>query len=164
VKRDERRPFIIESNGFRTKVLGTTFGIRAYEGSRLYQVTVTSGKVAVYSPADSLSLRPIYLTVNKQVQVNRQTYEPLVRTVNAANLMAWKQGGISFDREWLEEALRTIGNKHNVQFRISSEPLKQLTITADFDQGESLNNIINILNRVYKLQFVKEKNGMIEVQ
>ncbi|MDN5211081.1 FecR family protein [Fulvivirgaceae bacterium BMA12] len=45
IQRDEARPFIISANGSETRVLGTTFNLRAYEKEDPV-LTVVSGKVA----------------------------------------------------------------------------------------------------------------------
>jgi transmembrane sensor len=47
VKRDTSRPFSIATNYLQTTVLGTSFNIKAYPESDLYQVAVVTGKVKV---------------------------------------------------------------------------------------------------------------------
>lgn len=51
VHRDPGRPFLVYSGDIITKVLGTTFRIRADDPRQPIQVTVQSGKVTVYWPA-----------------------------------------------------------------------------------------------------------------
>ena len=47
VERDESKPFIVISKGIRTKVLGTSFDIRAYPDEVELSVGVVEGKVQV---------------------------------------------------------------------------------------------------------------------
>lgn len=47
VKRDTLRPFSIATKNMLTTVLGTSFNIRAYPESKIYQVAVNTGKVKV---------------------------------------------------------------------------------------------------------------------
>lgn len=55
VHRDPGRPFLVYSGDIITKVLGTTFRIRADDPRQPIQVTVQSGKVTVYWPANDLN-------------------------------------------------------------------------------------------------------------
>jgi transmembrane sensor len=80
VHRDPSRPFIVYSRDIITKVLGTTFQIRASDPGQPIQVTVQTGKVTVYrqgakdltsvSPSSGVILTPnqkaIYFPDNKQ--------------------------------------------------------------------------------------------------
>lgn len=49
VQRDPQKPFIVYANEVVTKVLGTSFNIKAYENESDITVAVTTGKVAVYA-------------------------------------------------------------------------------------------------------------------
>src|SRR5690625_6727137 len=44
---DPDKPFIVHSENLRTKVLGTSFNIRAFEDEQDIKITVATGKVAV---------------------------------------------------------------------------------------------------------------------
>src|SRR5690606_16321269 len=46
--RDEKRPFRVFAGGMVTKVLGTSFNVRAIPGSQTAEISVVSGKVAVF--------------------------------------------------------------------------------------------------------------------
>lgn len=77
VKRDPTQPFLVYANGVVTKVLGTKFSIKAYESHPDVTVSVSSGRVSVFSPGplptknanrsvfDSLNVG-ILLTANQQ--------------------------------------------------------------------------------------------------
>src|SRR5690625_3394009 len=49
---DATRPFVVHAGNMTTRVLGTSFNIRAYEGDDRLQVVVAEGKVMV-TPAPS---------------------------------------------------------------------------------------------------------------
>lgn len=71
VHRDPSRPFLVYSGDIVTKVLGTTFRVRAGEPGQPIQVTVQSGKVTVYRPAanDLTNVSPnrgVILTPNQK--------------------------------------------------------------------------------------------------
>ncbi len=72
-------PFLVYANEVTTKVLGTTFIIRAIKHERRIIVTVKSGKVSVYTNPDnkttSASATEIILTPNQQIVYDKNENE-----------------------------------------------------------------------------------------
>src|SRR5690606_37685879 len=66
IKKDESRPFLVYAQGIVTKVLGTSFNIRARQGDEKIIVDVKTGKVAVFREKNS-NEEPYLLTPNQQV-------------------------------------------------------------------------------------------------
>ena len=50
VARDEKHPFIVETEKYNVRVLGTTFNVSAYPDSDLFETSLIEGKVTVYQP------------------------------------------------------------------------------------------------------------------
>ena len=72
IARDESKPFLVHSHELVTRVLGTSFNIRARQEDKTIVVDVKSGKVAVYRENDTRA-EPLYLTPNQQVVYNRDS-------------------------------------------------------------------------------------------
>ena len=53
VSADAKRPFIVHADELLTKVLGTSFSVKAYKKDQAYQVTVNTGKVSVFTKNDT---------------------------------------------------------------------------------------------------------------
>jgi transmembrane sensor len=92
VKRDVTKPFVIESNETFTRVLGTTFNIRAFDKNEV-EVSVNSGKVEV-----SYHENKIILTKGERGLVNRKNNE-VKELSNEANYLAWKTKKLEFNNE-----------------------------------------------------------------
>jgi transmembrane sensor len=58
VRKKPGRPFVVYANGLVTKVLGTSFSVKAFETDEKVIVKVQTGKVAVYSAKNSKSNDP----------------------------------------------------------------------------------------------------------
>lgn len=78
VKPDPRRPFMVYANEVVTRVLGTSFKIRAYENDQEITVAVKTGKVSVYATRKMTSgtnkvfeSKEVILTPNQQMVYNR---------------------------------------------------------------------------------------------
>ncbi|MBC9929787.1 FecR family protein [Chitinophaga qingshengii] len=156
---DPGHPFIIESGGYRTRVLGTAFSIRAYAAPQIYKVTVASGKVAVFKSADSS--RIAYLTADQELRINEDAGTQQVRAVHAQTKMSWKNGSLTFEKDFLSEVAISLQNRYGVIFSFKKAQLKNMEISGIFDHSQSLDDILKILNKVYGLHFNRQANGMI---
>ncbi|WP_212003621.1 FecR family protein [Chitinophaga sp. HK235] len=157
IHQDPLHPFIIESHGFRTKVLGTAFSIRSYAATGTYRVTVASGKVAVFKSADSSHIA--YLTADQELRISGPEGTPQIRQVHAQIAAAWKDGSLSFEKDPLAEVVVSLQNRYGTSFLINSPRLKNIEISGRFDHKESLDDILKILSKVYGLHFKKQANG-----
>jgi transmembrane sensor len=77
VSRDPLRPFMVYSNEVVTKVLGTSFNIKAYKNDEEVTVAVKTGKVSVYTTtgeqiSETSGNDAVILTPNQQIVYNRQ--------------------------------------------------------------------------------------------
>ncbi|NLU90835.1 FecR family protein [Chitinophaga sp. Ak27] len=161
VHQDPQHPFLIESNGYRTRVLGTTFNIRSYTAPNTYKVTVSSGKVAVYQGVDSS--HAVLLTANQELRVNIDKGTQQVRNVPAQSIMRWKEGGLCFEKDHLTEVVISLQHRYGKTFRITAAPLQNMEISGTFDPHQSLEDILKILSKVYGLHFKATRNGTINI-
>jgi transmembrane sensor len=154
IKKDEKRPFLVQATGTTTKVLGTAFNIRSYSYLKNVQVTVTRGKVAVEQLICNNTKKVTkVLLPNEQVNVNLQTSEIKKVAVNSANSVAWTAGKLLFDNEPLGDILAVIGNKFDVRFTVSDEGIKNYRTSAEFVYTDSLDHILELLSMANNLNY-----------
>jgi ferric-dicitrate binding protein FerR (iron transport regulator) len=73
ITRDEDRPFFVYSQGLVTRVLGTSFNIKAKPGDKTIVVDVKTGRVAVYKESSIVNKKEHFLTPNQQAVYNRDS-------------------------------------------------------------------------------------------
>lgn len=74
VERNPTQPFLVHSNDVVTRVLGTSFRVRAPEGNERVVVSVTSGRVSVYKASESeedAQRNAVIVLPNEQVTYQR---------------------------------------------------------------------------------------------
>ena len=86
---DAARPFIVRTNDIRTRVLGTSFNIKAYKNEADVITTLFTGKVDVASLADTTG--KVVLSPGKQAGWNPQTGKLSVSEANLDNVIAWRE-------------------------------------------------------------------------
>ncbi|NIG57123.1 FecR family protein [Chitinophaga sp. Cy-1792] len=161
IHQDPGHPFTIESNGYRTQVLGTTFNIRAFPAPHIYSVTVASGKVMVCRARDSASLA--VLTANQEFRFNGNDSTEQVRNVHAAAVMSWKNGGLTFEKNQLSEVLVSLENRYEKKLVLASPKKATIEISGTFDRTQSLEDVLRILSKVYGLRIKPQGDGSIRI-
>ncbi len=84
VTKNPKKPFMVYANGLVTKVLGTSFSVKAFESDKEVIVNVKTGKVSVYaqktSPDQDPETNGMVLTPNQKVIFGKDN-ERLTRTL-----------------------------------------------------------------------------------
>ncbi len=138
VKRDSSRPFIVHTGTLVTEVLGTSFHIKQHEQNNTVEVAVVTGKVSVYTikPEQKDEHNGLILTPNQRVvydQVSQNIVPSIVENplqLNTASLSAPK---LDFEEASLQSVLDVLSTLYGIEFVISTDQIKDCTITADLN-------------------------------
>ncbi len=143
IKRDEKRPFIIQTSKLQVKVLGTSFNVRAYPENKTQVVTVKSGIVEVCeidNIENKITLHPgdkaVYNTLENGIKK---------QTVKNENYLAWKTGKINFKDEQLKDVIKTIEEVYDININIPVNTNLNALYTAHFD-NTTVEKIIYTIN------------------
>lgn len=141
VAKQPTRPFVIKTGKVLTRVLGTSFNIKAYQEDRTISVAVLTGKVQVSSETNS----PIQLTPDQQATYNKQI-KNLIReeNVSANGIQSWKNGRIQFRNASFGEVAATLQRNYNVTITYDKQ-LENCPVHADFEKNQSIDTILNML-------------------
>lgn len=141
VAKQPTRPFVIKSGNVLTRVLGTSFNIKAYAEDHTIRVAVVTGKVQVSSDTNE----PIQLTPDQQVTYNKQI-KNLIReeNVSANGILSWKNGRLQFRNTSFGEVAATLQRTYNVAISYDKQ-LENCPVHADFDENQSIDTILNML-------------------
>lgn len=125
VTADARRPFVVQTGAIATRVLGTSFTVRAYAGSQV-QVGVAEGKVAV---GDTTAA-----TVLLAGDIGRVGDGRVVVTHNAsiADVFGWTRGQFVLKDVPLREAADELERQYAMTLRIPDAALAARAVTVAF--------------------------------
>lgn len=126
VTHDESRPFIVNTEGIMTKVLGTKFNVR-YFPNEACQVTLAEGGVLV-SHEDQM----VYLNPNETASLKNEKFlETTPADMDQA--LGWLNGEFYFDGQTLREIMTEIGRWYNlnVVFAENGHLKEQLHFSAN---------------------------------
>ena len=156
VKRDESRPFLVNTGSVTTKVLGTSFNVKSFENESL-QVTVKSGKVNVSNTGQLSEETPFSndLLPGDQITVDMEIHEIELAKVNPDDFTAWQQGILRFDLLSMAEVAKTLERWYDVHIIIDSNSLAKCAIRATY-KNESLLNVLDGLSYLVDMDYTRE--------
>lgn len=139
IKHNDEKPFVVETPGTQTQVLGTAFNVQAYQEFKEVKVTVLRGKVAVKETGEH---KPVLLLPDEQVIVNTATGYQSKKHINANESIGWVQGKFIFRNETLMNVALILQNSYNVKIEFKKETTKEIRFTANFNSTDSLGKIL----------------------
>lgn len=116
VKKNANMPFIIRTGQLQTKVLGTSFDVRSYQGEGSIQIVVVSGEVEV---SDSLGTSVL---LNPKEVLEYSIYEGNIkRSVcrDFKSAIGWKDGFLVFDNESIDRVVEKIEDWYGVNIEFA---------------------------------------------
>ena len=161
VKPDAAHPFIVETRGVRTRVLGTSFNIKAYDNEESIFTTLLTGKVKVSAIGEENE--SVVLTPGMQSEWQENGQKMSVKKVNAENFTAWRQGAFMFDNENIMVVTRVLERWYGLKF-IYNENVHEHTFSGRLSKDEPLESILETLTFTGGPQFkiAKEEVYIIE--
>jgi transmembrane sensor len=158
VAKDPNRPFIIHAGELQVEVLGTSFNVRAYENQNEIEVSVSSGKVAVYRP-ENPDEKVVLIKGQKAIFYKSST--KIEASINDnINFDSWKTKQIIFEDTPLPEVVRIINEIYKSDLELVGTQLNECPVTTTFD-NQSLKSILNVLESTLDLTIEQKGNSFI---
>lgn len=156
VKRNEHKPFVVNSGNFKTTVLGTSFNVNNTSQAN-FSVAVKTGKVKV---ENSSSKNQFILIKNTQVAFNKELNVLEKSNVNANYICSWHENILRFDAITVKEAFSKIEAWYNVKIQCESEALLSKKIKAVYN-NEPIDKVLKNLEFMLGIQYNLENNTII---
>lgn len=158
VSKDKEHAFIISTFDAYTKVLGTSFNIKALSASEKVTVSVVTGKVEVglVNGNAKTQLVPGNTAIVDMQQSNIEKVENSINNINA-----WKTGVLHFDDQLISVLINDLELLYNVNIEANSTILN-CHFTGSFNKPE-LSEVLNILELSNGITHF-EKDGVIYLE
>lgn len=132
VAKNPEKKFIVSTpHKAQIEVLGTHFNVEAYEKEDRVQATLIEGKIGFIFTQDNKSKKILMDPGQKMIYDSKDSKIQLYSTSGEAEI-AWKEGKIIFRNTPLEEGLRMLEKRYNVEFIIKNDRLRGDSFTGTF--------------------------------
>ena len=159
VAADAEHPFVVESGRMRTRALGTSFNVCAYENEEEISTTLLDGKVEVsLAKAGAKEMPSMRLIPGMQSTWQKTTGAFTVKQVNARDEVAWRHGVFVFNEDDIEVVTRMLSRWYAVTFVFDKERKERHTFSGRMSKDESLASILKTLTLAGGPRFKIEGN------
>lgn len=155
VAKDKEHPFIVETQMYDIKVLGTEFNVTAYKEYNMFEASLLEGSVQLQVPGsgDGLIMKPnerVYLENNQLIK------GPIINY----NQFSWKQGIINFYNESFPEILKKLELYYDIKIQVKNKAVTNFYYTGKFRTNEGLEHILKVfqLNNDFRYKIDNTQN------
>jgi hypothetical protein len=149
-------PFIVEKENTSILVLGTHFNVNTYDDESLLNVTLLEGSIKVRNNMNNSLLKP-----GQQAQINKDEKINVLSEVDVENVVAWKNGRISFQGVGIETVMRQMSRWYDVDI-VYNKKLDDL-FYADIPRSTMLSDVLKALELTRNVHFKMEGRKVIVV-
>ena len=175
ISKNPEKPFLVFANETVTKVLGTSFRVRAFEKDNTVTVVVKTGKVSVYQMNEYENASLLNDTKTAGVILNSNQQVVFIKNQNrlqkgvVSNPEMLSESSVSreliFEDKPVTEVLQTLENMYGIVIRYDQEIMSNCVISAQFDEEnlrQKMNAICQAIGASYEMvdgQIVISSNG-----
>ncbi len=159
VKKDSQRPFLIYTGKLVTKVIGTSFRIKAYEQDNNISVSVRTGKVTVYRQDGKLgnkqSLSTEIVLIPNQKAVFEKEENLLIKTLVDSPVSlndSPKNTILAFEETKISEVFNRLEGIYGIKIGFDKEVFSKCSVTAHFN-NENLYQKLDIICEIVRAKY-----------
>jgi transmembrane sensor len=159
IHKDPERPFLVYAQGLVTKVLGTSFVVKALPNDTKVTVSVNSGKVSLYSNQNKSDARSktssIVLTPNQQAVFEKKTTTFSKSVVeNPAVIEKSRTLSFNFKNTPATQIFKNLEEAYGIEVLFDEDIMAHCKLNIDVTQEdlyEKLNVICKVLNAKFEM-------------
>lgn len=159
VTKDAKRPFIVKTQKYNIKVLGTRFNVFAYTQSKRFETNLVEGSVQVINsrrPEEQVTLKP-----DEMVSLKNGV---LVKSASVFNNEEYLKSGIFyFSNKKFSEILDYLTLWYKVTFDIKDSAQIDKYVSGKFRQSDDIERILKALQGVHQFKYQINKNNEIKI-
>lgn len=149
VAKNKEKPFIVETGKTRIEALGTAFNVNAYANEPFLSATLVEGSILVSNGNHENILKP-----GQQVQINDNDFE--IINIEAADVIAWKDGMFKFTNAPIETIMRQVERWYDASVVYDYRPTDHFN--ADLPREVPVSKLLYYLELTKRVHFKIEKN------
>ncbi|WP_428235112.1 FecR family protein [Gracilimonas sp.] len=157
---DQNRPFIVHVGNTTTRVLGTSFNIKAYSNDEKIQVTVIEGKVGVSGKPNenggSAPEQPIILGENQWATYHQSGEFFEQGEGNIWEQIAWKDQVLIFNDKPFSEVAKMLERWYGVDIILQGEQLQDAKLKGEH-KNMSLERVLQSIQFILGIEYTIEE-------
>jgi ferric-dicitrate binding protein FerR (iron transport regulator) len=160
VSSNKLKPFVIKTEKYNVKVLGTKFNLMAYSGKGIFETSLLEGSVEVLKSGGS---KGILIKPNERIFL--ENGQLVLTSITHMNHFLWKEGIISFNDESFLEMVKKLELYFDLKIEVKNEKILKYRCTGKFRTKDGVEHILKVLQLSNKFSYnIDEKLNMITIK
>ncbi len=163
IERDETKPFYVYARDVVTKVLGTSFQIKAYPGDEQVRVSVLSGKVSVYRETESEDdSMPVVLTPNQEAVYSPEDQKVARTIVSDPKIIISDEEvmKIHFEGAPVSEIFKALERMYGITIVFDESKFSDCTVTTSIN-GKDLYERIDVICEITGASYTTQDTTIV---
>ncbi len=156
VSKDKRHPFVVRARGQQIEVLGTQFNVNTYSNEQDIHTTLVEGSVRVSNAASKQSA---VIAPGQQARISGASLA--VVDVEVDDVIAWKEGYFTFNRQPLSHIMNDVARWYNVEVVFEQDSLKELVFFGSISRFDKVSRVLKLLEKTSDVKFEIKNNTII---
>ena len=151
---DKNRPFYVETEEVKIRVLGTVFNVNTHYTRGVRTVLVEGAVALEWGDQKEIRMKP-----GELADFDRTTTEVTLKEVDVTSYISWKEGYFVFEDEPLEEIMHTLSLWYDKEFLFVGKRSRALHFSGHIKRYERIETILSAITDVTGVEF--RMNGQI---
>ena len=152
VAKDKSKPFVVHTDQYNVRVLGTEFNVKSYSKSNHFETDLLEGSVEVYSESSS----PIRIKKNERLFLSDNKL--LKGEITDPNYYRWREGVICFEKERLGSLFGKLELYYDMDIVVKKKELLDWEYTGKFRIRDGVEHVLRVLQRRHHFTYTKDDN------
>lgn len=140
VSTNKLKPFIVKTEKYDIKVLGTKFNLLAYSGKGIFETSLLQGSVEVLKSGGSIGI-----LIKPDERIFQKNNRLVISPITDTNHFLWKEGIISFNDESLPEIVNKLELYFDLKIEIKNDKILNYKCTGKFRTKDGVEHILKVL-------------------
>lgn len=154
VEHNASKPFIVHTETFDIKVLGTKFNVEAYKGMEGFTTALMEGSVEVTDRKNKDKSVRLYPAQKVAFQNGELCKSP----IDNYDVYRWREGLICFKETRFADLMRQLEKNYGVRILINNEAVKEKVFSGKFRTTDGIDNALRLLQKEGHYTFEWDEN------
>ncbi len=150
VKHDADCPFIVQTEKYAVRVLGTEFNVKSYRGSNSFETALLTGSVEILTPDRKNNIR-----INPDQMAILLDGKIVTENIPDKNYFKWKEGIFCFENESVASLMEKLELYYDVNIDVQSKALLKDRYSGKFRMKDGIEHVLKVLQLKYKFSYTK---------
>lgn len=161
VSKNKKIPFFVNTETNKVRVVGTSFNVCAYSGSKEFETTLVEGIVDVYTTE---GVKPLTRLVKGEF-FGSYDGKPQKKILPSYDYLRWKEGLYCFDDSPLDCMFSKLEKYYNVKITVNNPELLNYHCTGKFKEQDGIEHILRVIQKDHKFTYhISEERDSITIE